>query len=151
MDKQENSKRKMSDRSLANLNPKARYQGKVRVNLTLLPETFEWLKQDGNASQKIEDLVLVSKKNLEADNNFADDARNESSNAYKLIEENQRLKELVDKFRKELDDRDTYLSSYVEDSIKEILDNNRSKVAGFKSNSFSQGIKALKSLLVDLG
>jgi hypothetical protein len=57
-----NEKRQVSPNSLANLNPKARFKGKVRRNTTLLEETITWLERiGGNVSQGIEDLVTAAK------------------------------------------------------------------------------------------
>jgi hypothetical protein len=57
-----NDKRQLNPNSLANLNPKARYKGKVRRNTTLLEETITWLERiGGNVSQGIEDLVAAAK------------------------------------------------------------------------------------------
>jgi hypothetical protein len=54
--------RKTNPNSLANLNPKARYKGKVRRNTSLLEETIGWLERiGGNVSQGIEDLVAAAK------------------------------------------------------------------------------------------
>ncbi|MBD2578639.1 hypothetical protein [Oscillatoria sp. FACHB-1406] len=49
----------MNPRSLENLIPNNRYQGKIRCNFSLLPETKEWLHQHGNASAKIDELVRI--------------------------------------------------------------------------------------------
>jgi len=55
-------KRCISPNSLANLNPKARFKGKVRRNTTLMEETISWLEGfGGNVSQGIEDLVAAAK------------------------------------------------------------------------------------------
>lgn len=55
--------RQINERSLENLKlgAQARYQGKVRHNVSLLPETMEWLKKGGNASQRIDELVKAAK------------------------------------------------------------------------------------------
>lgn len=55
-------KRKMSERSLENLKlgAESRRQGKVRHNFTILPETVQWLKCSGNASEAIDNLVFAA-------------------------------------------------------------------------------------------
>jgi hypothetical protein len=55
-------KRKMSERSLENLKlgAESRRQGKVRHNFTILPETVQWLKSSGNASEAIDNLVFAA-------------------------------------------------------------------------------------------
>jgi hypothetical protein len=69
-----NMKRGTNPRSLSNLNPKARLLGKVKLNLTVKPETIAWLKKGGNASAKLDYLVdairnkqLVWVKDLQRD------------------------------------------------------------------------------------
>jgi hypothetical protein len=54
--------RRISERSLENLKlgAQARYQGKVRQNFTILPQTLEWLKKGGNASQRVDELVAAA-------------------------------------------------------------------------------------------
>lgn len=54
----------MSPRSLENLKlgARARSQGKVRFNCTLLPETIEWLQACGNASHVIDELVKAARQ-----------------------------------------------------------------------------------------
>lgn len=51
--------RRISERSLENLKlgAESRRLGKVRHNFTILPETAEWLKATGNASDAIDGLV----------------------------------------------------------------------------------------------
>lgn len=55
--------RRISERSLENLKlgAQSRYQGKVRHNFTILPETALWLKKGGNASERIDQLVASAK------------------------------------------------------------------------------------------
>lgn len=53
------NEREMSQASLENLKlgAQARYRDKQKLNLTVLPETKDWLKKSGNASQRVDDLV----------------------------------------------------------------------------------------------
>lgn len=55
--------KRISERSLENLKlgAQARYQGKVRQNFTILPQTLEWLKKGGNASGRVDELVAAAK------------------------------------------------------------------------------------------
>ena len=57
--------RQINPRSLENLKlgAEARNQDKQRTNLTLLPETVEWLKGTGNASEKVDELVTEARRN----------------------------------------------------------------------------------------
>ena len=59
-------KRKMSPASLENLKlaAAARDKGKIRTNVTILPETKAWLERGGNVSARIDELV---KKILEGE------------------------------------------------------------------------------------
>lgn len=84
--------RQMNERSLENLKlgAQARYQGKVRHNVSLLPETMEWLKKDGSASQRIDELVKAAKSG-ELKPVHTHDRKDEnhlsSENVYKQIDE----------------------------------------------------------------
>ncbi len=51
--------RKVSPKSLENLKMGAiaRNQGKIRCQITILPETKEWLASGGNLSGRIDELV----------------------------------------------------------------------------------------------
>ncbi len=51
--------RKMNPKSLENLKMGAitRNQGKIRCQITILPETKEWLARGGNLSGRIDELV----------------------------------------------------------------------------------------------
>lgn len=51
--------RKINPKSLENLKmgSVARNQGKVRCNVTILPETKAWLSKGGNLSARIDELV----------------------------------------------------------------------------------------------
>lgn len=55
--------RRVSERSLENLKlgAESRRLGKVRHNFTILPETMQWLRGTGNASDTIDGLVLAVK------------------------------------------------------------------------------------------
>lgn len=56
-------KRQMNERSLENLKlgAESRKLGKVRHNFTILPETMDWLRGTGNASDAIDSLVQVAR------------------------------------------------------------------------------------------
>ena len=87
-------KRQVSDRSLENLKlgAQSRYQGKLRHNFTVLPETVQWLKGTGNASDAIDSLVEAAKKGNFFSNNTHERKDEEvatSDNVYK-----QKIKEL---------------------------------------------------------
>lgn len=43
--------------SLKNLNPKAASKDKVKIHLSLKPETIAWLKKGGNASERVDYMV----------------------------------------------------------------------------------------------
>lgn len=83
--------RRISERSLENLKlgAQARYQGKVRQNFTILPQTLEWLKKGGNASQRVDELVAAA-KNGELKSNYTHEREIEknlySSSMYNQIE-----------------------------------------------------------------
>lgn len=51
--------RKVSPASLENLKlgAIARRKGKVRITITVLPQTKEWLAQGGNISERVDEVV----------------------------------------------------------------------------------------------
>ena len=121
--------------SLANLNPKARYLGKVRCNLSLLPDTLEWLKKSGNASRKIDEMVAIAQQSDNADNlAILGNTYNQevSESMYKQIEE---LTSEIERLRS------------IETKVKEVLSKNESDLRGYKKNSFSQGLLDLKHIV----
>jgi hypothetical protein len=81
--------RRMSRASLENLKlgAKSRKQGKVRVTVTILPETKAWLEKNGNLSGRIDEMVT---RYLKKDLVFREEY-NEMLDQLKL------LKELVNK------------------------------------------------------
>jgi predicted RNase H-like nuclease (RuvC/YqgF family) len=77
--------RQVSERSLENLKlgAKSRYQGKQRHNFTVLPETVQWLKGTGNASDAIDVLVEAAKdKGLFSNNTHDGEAQAVSNDVY---------------------------------------------------------------------
>lgn len=83
--------RRVSERSLENLKlgAESRRQGKVRHNFTILPETVQWLKGTGNASDTIDALVTEFKNNGLNSNHTHDkkeDNQLVSDDMYKRIE-----------------------------------------------------------------
>lgn len=72
--------RKISERSLENLKlgSESRKLGKVRHNFTILPETMEWLRSWGNASDAIDGLVK-SAKSGELDSNNTHEQKQEEN------------------------------------------------------------------------
>lgn len=83
--------RRVSERSLENLKlgAESRRQGKVRHNFTILPETVQWLKGIGNASDTIDALVAQFKNNGLNSNHTHDKKQDNqlvSDDVYKRIE-----------------------------------------------------------------
>lgn len=68
-------KKRYNSNSLKGLDPKARYKGKQRIELSLLPDTIIWLKDKGNASGLVDHMV-----NLAKERNF-----NPSTIEYKIL------------------------------------------------------------------
>ena len=99
-------KRIIDESSLENLKkgPQSRDQGKQRVNLTLLPETVEWLGKGGNVSARIDEVVakiksgeLVGTRQLES---LAEDIKYKSAIRVKELElEVGQLKQELEKFK----------------------------------------------------
>jgi exonuclease I len=119
----------INPKSLANLNPKARFMNKQRFNTTLRPETIAWLQEGGNASQRIEDLVTAAK-------------RKELKFNWEMIAG------LTAGLTAEVEQLKTANRKIV-DRVKEIMDKHEGKVKGFNTNAFGEGIKMLRSLLTE--
>lgn len=102
-------KRKVSERSLENLKlgSQARYQGKARHNFTILPETVEWLKGTGNASDAIDALVEAARNGGLKSNNthYLEDKKESASNSVydkicQLEAENQELRSQLEELKR---------------------------------------------------
>jgi hypothetical protein len=92
--------RQVSERSLENLKlgAESRRQGKLRHNFTILPETVQWLKGTGNASDAIDGLVEAARTgNLNSKNthDWKEAQNTESNDVYnqRILELNQSLEE----------------------------------------------------------
>jgi hypothetical protein len=96
--------RKISERSLENLKlgAQARYQGKARHNFTVLPETVEWLKATGNASDTIDALVASARNGGLTSKNTHDWKDKEQSLSNDVYEEINQLKKENEQMRVEL-------------------------------------------------
>ena len=117
--------RRVSDRSLENLKlgAQARYQGKVRQNFTILPETLEWLKCSGNASRMIDDLVDAAKNGeLKSSNTHQrkGELKAESENVYKrnLEVEVKRLQEQLAQTEVALAEEIAQKSSWIDSAVQ---------------------------------
>lgn len=95
----------MNERSLENLKLGAvsRYQGKLRQNFSILPQTLEWLKKAGNASSRIDELVAAAKSG-ELQSNYTQNRIQENQQnsdvVYKQIND---LKNELEQMRQERD------------------------------------------------
>ena len=77
-------------------------QGKTRLNVTVLPSTSTWLKQQGNASKLIDELVAAAiAGNLKP-------ADNPSQKLAELIRKNEELKAQLSQLPKESEERRDY-------------------------------------------
>lgn len=100
--------RRVSERSLENLKlgAESRRQGKVRHNFTIMPETVQWLKGTGNASDAIDALVERFKNGNSTSNHTHDEKVNNESvseDVYKRIEELETELEQLRSLREQLD------------------------------------------------
>jgi predicted RNase H-like nuclease (RuvC/YqgF family) len=157
--------RKISERSLENLKlgAQARYQGKARHNFTVLPETVEWLKATGNASDTIDALVEAARNGgltSKSTHNWKDKEQVVSSDTYKRIsqleKENEQLRsDLQDleaqhkELRYQAGQADVLAVEWQQKkkALTELLAKVDSKQKGYLSNSFGQGIKEIRDLL----
>lgn len=90
--------------SVANLASEAaaRAQTKTRLNVTVLPQTSNWLKERGNASQMIDELVAAAiDVNLSPTDHL-------SQQVEELQSENSELKAQISHLQKESEQRQDY-------------------------------------------
>ena len=119
------------EKSLKNLNPKNRYQGKIKMNISILPETKKWLKgfhSKGNASQRIDEIVALIKNSKLVHPNVIERAE----------EENRQLRAYIQKQDKILD------------AISKIRFNHVSINEGYQENNFSTGLNKLTEIWKDI-
>lgn len=96
--------RRINERSLENLKlgAQARYQGKIRQNVSILPETLEWLKCSGNASGMIDDLVAAARNGGLKSNYTHQQIEAEQSQSNSVYEEIEALKAEAEQLRSQL-------------------------------------------------
>ena len=96
--------RRINERSLENLKlgAQARYQGKIRQNVSILPETLEWLKCSGNASGMIDDLVAAARNGGLKSNHTHDQIEVENQQSDGVYEQIEALKIEVEQLRLQL-------------------------------------------------
>lgn len=96
--------RRINERSLENLKlgAQARYQGKIRQNVSILPETLEWLKCSGNASGMIDDLVAAARNGGLKSNYTHQQIEAEQSQSISVYEQIEVLKVEADQLRAQL-------------------------------------------------
>lgn len=100
-----NGKIRLSNsQSVENLVPEAaaRVQTKTRLNVTVLPKTSNWLKQGGNASQRIDELVAAA-----IDGNLSP-SEHLSQQLEEVNLENSELKAQLSQLQKELESPKDY-------------------------------------------
>ena len=121
----------INSRSLENsaLGTSSQAQGKMRLNVTVLPKTSDWLKGQGNASKLIDELVAAAiAENLKP-------ADNPSQKLAELVRENEELKTQLSQLRHESEERQDY--QLIRDNV----------LAGLKLGKQAPGYKsAVKAL-----
>lgn len=121
----------INSRSLENsaLGTSSQAQGKMRLNVTVLPKTSDWLKGRGNASKLIDELVAAAiAENLKP-------ADNPSHKLAELIRENEELKTQLSQLRHESEEHQDY--QLIRDNV----------LAGLKLGKQAPGYKsAVKAL-----
>jgi len=129
-------------RSIENLELGAqpRDPGKIRLNVTVLPQTSNWLKGQGNASHKIDELVEAAMAgNLEP-------ADHSSEKLEELTHENEELKaalsQLQNQVQQELEQRRDY--QVIRDQVLKDLKLGR-QAPGYKS-----AVKALDRFIAQM-
>ena len=118
---------KINKKSLDNLNSRNRYQGKITMSISILPETKKWLKGfhgKGNASKRIDEIVALIKDNKLLHPNMIK----------RIEEENRQLKAYIQK------------QNEILDAISKIRFNHVSINEGYQENNFSIGLNKLKEI-----
>jgi predicted RNase H-like nuclease (RuvC/YqgF family) len=158
--------RRVSERSLENLKlgSQARYQGKRRHNFTILPETVEWLKATGNASDTIDALVAsVKDGSLRSKDTHNSKDENELKLSQSLSDQITQLKTELEQtqsqienakaiekeLREQLNEAELLAIEWHQKKkmLKDLVTKNNDKQKGYLTNSFGQGIKDLKNML----
>lgn len=139
-----NGKRTMNPNSLKNLElgAKARYQGKVKATLTLLPTTLSWLKGKGNASRLIDEMVEAARAGQFKP---ADRDSSQSGELEKLRRELKELRQELERLR--LESSNTYQENLnLKTAIVQLQEKTQNRERGYRSNGAGQLIKELQSL-----
>ena len=118
--------RRVSENSLANLKlgAESRRLGKLRHNFTILPETIQWLKGTGNASDTIDALVEAARTGGLTPNNTHDWREKEQTVSSDVYNQTEALKLELEQVRSQLE-----ISRAVEKNSAEL-------VQGCYSNGF---------------
>lgn len=119
--------RRINERSLENLKlgAIARYQGKIRQNVSILPETLEWLKCSGNASGMIDDLVAAAKNGFLKSNYTHQQMQAEQEQSNSVYKQIEALKSELEQIRQERDrykEQNHFLEETNSDFIKQKVD-----------------------------
>lgn len=132
--------RRISERSLENLKlgAESRRQGKVRHNFTILPETVQWLKGTGNASDAIDVLVEAAKNNNLFSNNTHDQKEQELVISNSVYE--QKVRDL------EISLEETYLELQKTRNLLEASKKSEQIISDLHSECLSDGFKAANIL-----
>lgn len=128
----------INSRSLENsaLGTSSQAQGKMRLNVTVLPKTSDWLKGRGNASKLIDELVAAAiAENLKP-------ADNPSEKLAELIRENEELKTQLSQLRHKSEERRDY--QLIRDNVLAGLQLGR-QAPGYKS-----AVKALDRFIAEI-
>jgi regulator of replication initiation timing len=157
-------KRKMSERSLENLKlgAESRRQGKVRHNFTILPETVQWLKCSGNASEAIDNLVFAAldqklfsinthdriDKEQVLSNNTHDQKEEPSTVSNDVYE--QKIKELNQSLEETYLELSTVRSQLAESQGENNFQETRWKLTNRMNNEFVEQRQKDKAKIVDL-
>jgi predicted GNAT family acetyltransferase len=116
--------------------PSSRAQGKIRLNVTVLPRTSNWLKGRGNASQMIDQLVEAA---IAGDLKTAD---HPSEKLEELTRENEELKAALSQLQQESEQHQDY--QVMRDKVLNSLKLGR-QAPGYKS-----ALKALDRFIAEI-
>lgn len=110
-------------------------QKKTRLNVTVLPQTSDWLKERGNASQMIDELVAAA---VDADFNSA----LAEQQLEKLQSENSQLKDQLSQLQKELEHQDYQV---IRDKVLASLK------LGKQAPGYKSAVKVLDRFIAEIG
>jgi len=132
--------RKLREMEDLDLGASSRAQGKIRLNVTVLPKTSNWLKGRGNASQMIDQLVEEA---IAGNTKTADPT---SEKLEELTREHEQLKAELNKLQNQLQKESEQRRDYqgIRDQVLNALK------LGKQAPGYKSAVKALDRFIVEI-